>query len=205
MYDWPAADGLCGGSPHMHLACSEAYVVIEGQGTVQTLTWSGYAETPLTPGTVVTFLPGTIHRLINTDTRLRILVIMQNSGLPEAGDAVLTFPPDVLASSKKYGAATTGDTRKRRDLAVEGFLQLRAEGMTALDSFHKAAMNIVSTRLDTFEQRWQEGAHAASEATRTHLNALRHHNPTHLRAATVTTLTQHPRPGMCGHLQTYTP
>lgn len=23
VYDWPAADGLHGGTPHMHLACSE--------------------------------------------------------------------------------------------------------------------------------------------------------------------------------------
>ena len=31
-YDWPAADGVCGGRPHVHLACTEAYVVIEGRG-----------------------------------------------------------------------------------------------------------------------------------------------------------------------------
>src|SRR4051812_34273267 len=91
VYDWPTADGLCGGSPHIHLLCAEAYVVVEGSGSVQTMTWQGYAETPLTPGAVVTFTPGTIHRLVN-DGGLRIVVVMQNSGLPEAGDAVFTFP-----------------------------------------------------------------------------------------------------------------
>lgn len=30
VYDWPAADGVCGGTPHMHLTCSEAYVVTGG-------------------------------------------------------------------------------------------------------------------------------------------------------------------------------
>src|SRR5262245_61519905 len=87
VYDWPTADGLCGGSPHVHLACAEAYVVIEGKGSVQTLNTEGFASTPLRPGTVLWFTPGTIHRLVNDDG-LRIVVIMQNDGLPEAGDAV---------------------------------------------------------------------------------------------------------------------
>lgn len=58
---------------------------------MQTLTTSGYEVTPLEPGTVAWFTPGTIHRLVNEDD-LRITVLMQNNGLPEAGDAVLTLP-----------------------------------------------------------------------------------------------------------------
>lgn len=84
VYDWPAADGVCGGTPHLHLTCSEAYVVTGGRGAVQTLTTSGYEVTPLAPGTVAWFTPGTIHRLVNEDD-LRITVLMQNNGLPEAG------------------------------------------------------------------------------------------------------------------------
>lgn len=49
VYDWPAADGVCGGTPHMHLTCSEAYVVGGGRGAVQTLTTSGYEVTPSYP------------------------------------------------------------------------------------------------------------------------------------------------------------
>lgn len=30
---------------------------------------------------------------------------MENSGLPEAGDAVLTFPPDTVADPGRYRAA----------------------------------------------------------------------------------------------------
>jgi mannose-6-phosphate isomerase-like protein (cupin superfamily) len=92
------------GSPHMHLACSESYVVIEGTGAVQTLTLHGYRETVLRPGAVVWFTPGTIHRLINHGA-LRLVVLMQNSGLPEAGDAVLTFPAEIVADPAAYAAA----------------------------------------------------------------------------------------------------
>ncbi len=57
---------------------------------------------------------------------------MSNSGLPEAGDAVLTFPPAILADPDRYAAAAdlpnggapgTDITTayRRRDLAVEGF------------------------------------------------------------------------------------
>jgi mannose-6-phosphate isomerase-like protein (cupin superfamily) len=121
VYDWPTADGVCGGSPHMHLVCAETYVVTGGEGSVQTLTWSGYAETPLTAGSVVTFTPGTIHRLVNGDGRLRITVVMQNSGLPEAGDAVFTFPAAVLAdAAANAGAAAVGDARFHPGEGVTG-------------------------------------------------------------------------------------
>ena len=121
VYDWPTADGVCGGSPHVHLTCAECYVVVAGVGRVQTLTRRGFAETPLAAGTVAWFTPGTIHRLVN-ETGLRIVVVMQNSGLPEAGDAVFTFPPDTLADPAVYAeAAAVGDddaARRRRDLAI---------------------------------------------------------------------------------------
>ncbi|PWS40035.1 cupin, partial [Streptomyces sp. ZEA17I] len=104
VYDWPAADGLRGGTPHLHLTCSEGYVVIGGTGSVQTLTTTGFRQTPLAPGALVWFTPGTIHRLVN-DGGLRVVVLMQNSGLPEAGDAVLTLPPALLTGPEVYGAA----------------------------------------------------------------------------------------------------
>src|SRR5690242_19988572 len=95
VYESTAPDGLVGGPPHMHLTCSEGYVVTAGEGLVQTLTTKGYEETPLSAGTVAWFPPGTIHRLVNRGG-LQLVVVVQNSGLPEAGDAVLTFPPAVL-------------------------------------------------------------------------------------------------------------
>ncbi|WP_020521064.1 cupin domain-containing protein [Catelliglobosispora koreensis] len=111
MSDLPGGVGLshltvypASGSPHMHLACTEAYVVISGSGMVQTLTLRGYQETPLQTGAVVWFPPGTIHRLVN-EGELKLVVLMQNSGLPEAGDAVLTFPPEHLATTEAYAKA----------------------------------------------------------------------------------------------------
>ena len=97
VYDWATEDGLCGGSPHLHTVCTEAYAVIGGTGSLQTLTRAGFQEVPLRAGSVVWFTPGTIHRAVNTDGSLRVLVVMANAGLPEAGEAVLTFPPEIVS------------------------------------------------------------------------------------------------------------
>ncbi|MDX2297254.1 cupin domain-containing protein [Streptomyces roseofulvus] len=207
VYDWEAADGLCGGTPHMHLACSEAYIVIEGTGSVQTLTTSGYADTPLRPGDVVWFTPGTIHRLVNSGG-LRLVVLMQNSGLPEAGDAVFTFPAPVLADPDAYRAAAvlTGDhaaaARRRRDLALEGFLSLREGG---LQEFHTAAHRLKRELLDAWWVRWRDGPLAAALATGGQLAALRTGDLSHLDDGAVARLERpvDPRFGMCGHLHPY--
>lgn len=168
VYDWPAVDGVCGGTPHMHLTCSEGYVVTGGRGAVQTLTTSGYEVTPLAAGTVAWFTPGTIHRLVN-EADLRITVLMQNSGLPEAGDAVLTLPPQYLTDPETYASVTAipADApeaerervaRARRDLALEGYRALRdAEGQEALAAFHRAAAALVRPRLAEWRERWERG------------------------------------------------
>ena len=106
VYDWVAPDGLPGGSAHVHLASTEGYVVASGAGRLQTLAERGYAETPLRPGDCLWFTPGTIHRLVN-EGDLRLFVVMQNAGLPEHGDAVLTFPPEILADPDAYARAAT--------------------------------------------------------------------------------------------------
>ena len=53
---------------------------------------------------------GTIHRLVN-EGDLRLFVVMQNADLPEHGDAVLTFPPEILADSDAYARAATLPSR----------------------------------------------------------------------------------------------
>src|SRR2546429_3222296 len=78
VYDTRAPDGLVGGSPHLHFACTEAYLVLAGHGAVQTLGAGGFKELPLDAGGLVWFTPGLIHRLINLDSQLEILVVMQN-------------------------------------------------------------------------------------------------------------------------------
>ncbi|OON82876.1 cupin domain-containing protein [Streptomyces tsukubensis] len=215
VYDWEAADGLCGGTPHMHLTCSEGYVVAAGRGAVQTLTVQGFTSTPLEPGSVMWFTPGTIHRLINEED-LRITVLMQNNGLPEAGDAVLTLPLDRLTDPAAYAAAVTlpaegteAAALRRRDLAIEGFATLRAATEAGdpapLLAFHAAAGALVRPRIEEWRERWEHGAAAAARATGDHLDRLAEGDTSHLGAASVhaRTPSAHGKYGMCGRLDTY--
>lgn len=221
IYDWPAPDGLRGGSPHIHLVCTEGYVVTGGTGRLQTLGPDGDVEVPLQVGDVVWFTPGVIHRAVN-DGGLEVLVVMQNAGLPEAGDAVMTMPPDVLADPERYAAEIALSTpdrlepadeqvaQRRRDLAVEGFLALRervrAIGPEALEEFHRAAHRLVEPRLASWERRWTDGPLAAAEQTGRQLAGLRGNASTHLREGGVYALpAPRERYGMCGRLSTYDP
>ncbi|MEU8258031.1 cupin [Micromonospora inaquosa] len=216
VYDSVASDGLVGGTPHVHLCCTEGYVVTDGEGAVQTLTTAGFRETPLRPGAVVWFEPGTVHRLVSRGG-LRIVVLMQNSGLPEAGDAVLTFPPEVLADPAAYAAAAAlpdggapgADVHaayRRRDLAVSGFQALRAGGPAALAAFHAAAIALRQPLLARWRQRWEAGAGRAAADTARQLDALERGDPAHLGEAGVYAVAEpveRGRLGMCGLLETY--
>jgi mannose-6-phosphate isomerase-like protein (cupin superfamily) len=218
VYDIAAPDGLVGGAPHVHLACSEGYYVMAGSGAVQTLNPKGFTETPLQVGTVVWFDPGTIHRLVNGGG-LKILALMSNSGLPEAGDAVLTLPPEHLTDRETYLNATTltgeGEARTlsamaRRDLAVEGFAVLRksfdANGPSGLDDFYAAAVRIVQPQLADWRKRWEQGARRLADETGAALDALEAGTAPHLQTAELHQLpapTEFGRHGMCGRLDSY--
>ncbi|OXS36803.1 cupin [Streptomyces sp. XY006] len=217
-YDWQAADGICGGSPHLHLVCTEAYVVTGGRGAVQTLSPDGYRDIPLEAGSLVWFTPGTVHRMVQGDD-LRVTVLMQNSGLPEAGDAVFTFPPGVLADPEAYaaaaslppgtGPATEAAARRRRDLAVEGYLGLR-EALVAGDdgpyrAFQRAAARLVRDKVPTWRALWRAGALATAERTGAQLDALADGEPAHLAEATAheAAPTRRGGFGMCGRRDEY--
>jgi hypothetical protein len=208
VYDWSSPDGLRGGSAHVHLACTEGYVVLGGRGRLQTLGPDGFAETPLTALTVAWFSPGILHRLINEDA-LQILVVMQNSGLPEAGDAVLAFPPDHLADPARYARAAAGDPQDRKNLAVQGFLALRerveTEGAGALEEFYAAAAGLVREHVPRWQERWRAGPLAAALATGDQLAALAEGGFAHLHRGSLTVLgpPAERRYGMCGRLATY--
>ena len=222
VYDTVTPDGRPGGTPHLHLCCTEAYVVTGGEGAVQTLSGQGFAEHRLVAGTVLWFTPGTVHRLINLGG-LDIVVVMGNSGLPEAGDAVFTFPPEVLADPERYARAATlpnggapgtdvGTAFTRRDLAVEGFLRLREEverdGPAAMARLHEAAVALKRQHLDTWRTRWENGAFRAAQSTGVHLDALARGDGGHLMSSRVHALDQpseRGRLGMCGLLDTYLP
>ena len=177
---------------------------------------AGYAEHRLDPGSVLWFTPGTVHRLVNTSGDLTILVVMQNAGLTEAGDAVLTFPPSVLADPARYSAAaripaidgTAGAdaARRRRDLAVEGFCALRDavadRGPDALRPLYAAAARLVGDKALGWQHLWRDRALAQAEQTGHQLAALCAGDAGHLRDATVHVArsSDHERFGMCGRL-----
>jgi mannose-6-phosphate isomerase-like protein (cupin superfamily) len=224
VYDTPAPDGLVGGSPHLHLACTEAYMVLAGRGAVQTLGAAGFRELPLEPGRLLWFTPGLIHRLINLDGRLEILVLMQNAGLPEAGDFVLTFPPAILADERAYAdaaslapsghvyASSDEAASRRRDLAVEGFRALREQferqGPAPLEEFYQAAARIIQPKLAAWRAPWQAGPLTAVRRTGEQLDALERGQTGHLLDGAIYALpapAEARRLGMCGTLGLYQP
>lgn len=223
VYDSTAPDGLIGGSPHVHVVCTEAYIIVGGRGSVQTLSAAGFHEVALEPGKLVWFTPGTIHRLVNQGN-LEIQIIMQNAGLPEAGDFVLTFPEALLNDSAAYfdaaslsprGEVYTNSTAaaiRRRDLAVQGFGQLREqyerEGVAALDRFYAAALRLVQPRLSAWRTVWKQGPLMVTQATGLQLEALSKGDCSHLSTSDVYEIPfpdQQRRLGVCGTLGVYLP
>lgn len=217
VYDWLAADGLRGGSPHLHTASTEAYVVLGGRGRVQTLSAQGVESTDLTPGTIAWFTPGTVHRLINDDGELDILTVMSNAGLPEAGDAVLTFPMDVLRDQQEYlrhaalpaGAAQPdieAAARKRRDLALDGFAELCAHAESdleaALHELYSASARIVADRAVDWRGLVESGPAEHVRGTERQLEALAAGLTGILGESGIRSIGQRPdaRYGMCGLL-----
>lgn len=213
VYDWEAVDGCRGGSPHLHTASSEGYIVIGGSGAVQTLSAAGFAEHRLAPGDVLWFTPGTVHRLIN-DGDLRLLVVMSNAGLPEAGDVVLTFPSEVLGDPAAYAAAESlpagegreAAARARRDLALRGFAELKEAGADALAALHRHAVALVQPKVAEWQRLWRSTAVAEAERTGELMTMLAAGDGAALSDAAVTRVapTSAERGhGMCGMLRTW--
>ncbi|WP_278236371.1 cupin domain-containing protein [Isoptericola sp. AK164] len=224
VYDWPADDAPQGsGSPHLHTTSTEAYVTLGGRGRVETLGPEGYAVHDLAPGRIVWFGPGVIHRAVNLGG-LEVLVVMSNAGLPEAGDAVITFPADVVADPERYAAAAAlprvddGATdaqvaaaaRARRDLALEGYAALRAaverDGPSALEPLHAAAADLVAPRTSRWREIWESSVGSAAGQTDSALEALATASAATLADGRVAARDARPGPrryGMCGRLQTW--
>ncbi|GIG41817.1 cupin domain-containing protein [Cellulomonas phragmiteti] len=230
VYDWPAPDGVGragSGTPHVHVASSEAYVVLAGTGALHTLGPDGYAEHPLRPGVVVTVEPGVIHRTVN-DGDLEVLVVMANAGLPEAGDAVMTFPPAALTDTATYrdaatlpGAGAHADVtdeqvaqaaRARRDLALQGYAQLRDAAdrvgpRAALHPFFEAAVRLVRPSVPRWQDLWGRTAFAENDATAAVLEGLMRGAAPHLQTGRAERRESDPVPrryGLCGRLETWT-
>ncbi|KQO97045.1 cupin domain-containing protein [Leifsonia sp. Leaf264] len=221
VYTDAAPDALHGGTPHLHTVSTEAYIVTAGSGELQTIDRAGFHLAPLSAGSVVWFGAGTIHRAINLGG-LEVTVIMSNAGLPEAGDAVMTFPASVVTDAARYAeAATLPDTSldraaaasaaaRRRDLAVEGFEALRDAAVAgdgaALEEFYASAVRLVSARADGWRELWEERVLADVARTRGLLDDLAAGRVAQLGLSGATAAQPHegePKFGMCGLLRTY--
>lgn len=212
VYTGACADGLEGGTPHLHTASTEAYVVIGGRGTLQTLDVNGLRETELGPGSTVWFTPGTIHRAVNRGG-LEVVVVMSNAGLPEAGDAVMTFPPEIVADAERYREAATlpvsgsdvvrAAVERRRELAVDGFLRLAGGGPEALRRFYDSAVALVRPKAAGWREIWESRVAELARRTAEILDALERGDGAHFRDSALMESPPQERWGMCGDLRVH--
>lgn len=221
VYDTVAPDGTRGGSPHVHLASAEAYITVAGHGEVEIVGPEGFERFALRPGGVVWFEPGIIHRLVNTSGDLEIFVVMQNAGLPEAGDAVMTFPDDLLADPEAYRSAVvlSGESpharlveaTARRDRAVEGFTALMdGDDATRRARYERFLARAVALRRDLtprWRRLWEEQPLDEARRTGELLEELAAGEISWLTRARIASYMPGDEPvlGMCGNLGTYLP
>lgn len=134
----PAPDGLMSGSPHVHAVTDEGYYVLSGKGRVELNDLeNGFRSVDLLPGRYVQFPPGVVHRLVNSD-HLVLLVVMGNAGLAERGDARIYFgqavdddPAEFARLSGLAKAKGLEGALDRRDAAIRAYSRLL--GMWAKD------------------------------------------------------------------------
>lgn len=215
VYDSVAPDGQRGGTPHVHLLCTEMYFVLAGNGAVEMIDAGGVKYADLSTGSALVFTPGTIHRLLNPNGDLDILVLMANSGLPERGDNVVTFPETWLQIDATYTeamrVASLEDAAIRRDRGVAGFVALKqafAEGgdagRTALERFYALAEARTRTRRDGWRAMVEAGPGAAVETTLAALAALDRGDTGYLTQTSQALVTPGETAlGFCGHLNRY--
>lgn len=190
VYHSVAPDGIAGGSPHLHTVASEAYLVTGGRGELHVIDADGFRSVPLATGDTVRIEPGVVHRAVNRGG-LEVRVLMSHAGLPEAGDAVLTFPDRILADPERYAAAAyipgpeashahrLEAAERRRDLAVEGYRALFAEtaegfrvNPEAVAHLHERAVALVGPRIERWRGLAADAVERVAQETRERLDAL---------------------------------
>ncbi|MEZ4633220.1 MAG: hypothetical protein R2880_21325 [Deinococcales bacterium] len=183
VYDDLTPDGQRGGTPHMHRLCTEMYFVTAGAGAVEIIDMQGFRIVELELYDAFLFSPGTIHRLINANGNLELFIMMQNSGLPERGDNVVTFNQEFLGDDARYQAAMKAPSfeaaRLRRDRGVEGFMQLKAafaeslaRGQEALADFYALANERTHVLRSTWQHIIETGAQDEVRRSFEHLEDL---------------------------------
>ena len=216
VYDTPSIDAQRGGTPHVHLLCSELYFVTLGSGAVEMIDWNGFSKVDLEPHAALLFSPGTLHRLINPESNLELFIVMQNSGLPERGDNVVSFKNELLANNEVYAetmkVSSFEEAYARRDKGVEGFLELKAAfekdlemGRKALSQFYERAAERTRTLRETWHSVVTNGPLHEAQQSLAHLgnleqgklDYLQHAQRHHIDSGAYKT------PGFCGALERY--
>jgi len=216
VYDTETPDGQMGGTPHIHLVCTEMYVVLSGCGAVEMIDKNGFSRVELKQHDSLLFSPGTIHRLINPNRDMEILVIMQNSGLPERGDNVVTFSEEHLMTDEAYSAAmsvtTVEDAYQRRNRGVEGFLKLKAAfdeslavGQSELETFYDYARARTVNRQEQWRGIVENGAISAANDSLSQIDNLQQGNTAYLMDTEQALIRSdaESKLGFCGHLNRY--
>ena len=182
----PAPDGPMSGSPHIHAVTDEGYYVISGRGKVELHDLeNGFRTVDLEPGRYLQFPPGTLHRLVNTD-HLVLLVVMGNAGLAERGDARIYFGKSVDEDMEEY-ARLTGLAKAnglegaldRRDAAVRAYMSLvglwtkdQPAYYTELARFIRVHMKAAATQVSSFGRAVEAGPMAWGQRFRKRLEKL---------------------------------
>jgi hypothetical protein len=151
---------------------------------------------------------------------------MENAGLPEHGDSVLTFPSRYLKDERSYlevaslspsGAVFANSdeaARRRRDLAVEGFLSLRqtfeVSRAGALDEFYDHAVRLMQPKVSEWRRLWEAGPASTIRRTASYLNALDAGSGNYLSSGEIFEIPIDPKQetrrfGFCGTLRPYLP
>ena len=217
IYAEAGPDGIPGGGAHVHLVCSEIYYILKGTGQIEILGVDGLETIDVVPNKVVFFRPGIFHRVLNPNKDLEILAIMQNGGLPERGDFVMSFPADTLNSPTAYNQALRvtdhADAIRRRDLSLKGYLELKAaflrskdEGRELLRNFYRSARNLIAPKVDGFEWVLKSGAQNEAKNSLDACDFLRIGRTDYLersRHAALYPMNDPTRMGMAGELHPY--
>ncbi|NLH77238.1 MAG: cupin domain-containing protein [Acidobacteria bacterium] len=215
----PAPDARMSGSPHVHAVTDEGYYVLSGKGAVELHdAANGYRTVDLTPGRYVQFPPGTLHRLVNGE-KLVLLVVMGNAGLAERGDARIYFGRAVDDDPAEF-ARLTGLAKEqglrgaldRRDAAVKAYMALvelwtadREAYFAELARFVAVHREAASASVAAFSGAVEAGPVAWGEKLRARVGALPHVVDGAAAAAPILHVPDGtPTLGMCGVLRPVT-
>ena len=122
-----------------------------------------------------------------------------------------------MASLSPSGAVFANNdeaAKRRRDLAVEGFLALRqaveSEGVSALTAFYGDAVELVKSKVAQWRQLWEAGPASTFRRTESYLDALAAGSGSYLSTGAVFEVPIDPeretrKLGFCGTLRPYFP